>query len=179
MNWVIEALGLDFGLVKGKHTPSESKPLVKNLNVEAESGAFSYISVVGMLLYLSGHIHPDITFAAFLLCSISIHLCPKHLHELALKRTGRYLKQTSDHGMVTNSSSNVCKIDAYPYDVVMSRTTLIPHVLRVAWDSSSLCWVSCILAIKLSDRDSSIHDGSRNHSSSCLLQRAVSYHWYG
>jgi hypothetical protein len=32
MNWVIEALGLDFGLVKGKHTPSESKPLVKNLN---------------------------------------------------------------------------------------------------------------------------------------------------
>ncbi len=65
MNWVIEALGLDFGLVKGKHTPSESKPLVKNLNVEADSGAYSYNSVVGMLLYLSRHISPDITFAAF------------------------------------------------------------------------------------------------------------------
>ncbi len=50
MNWVIEALGLDFGLFKGKHTPSESKQLVKNLNSEAESGAFSYSSVVGMLL---------------------------------------------------------------------------------------------------------------------------------
>ncbi len=40
--------------------------------------------------------------------------CPKHLHELALKRIGHYLKQTSDHGMVMNPSRNVCKIDAYP-----------------------------------------------------------------
>jgi hypothetical protein len=40
--------------------------------------------------------------------------CPKHLHELALKRIGCYLKQTSDHGMAINFSSDVCKIDAYP-----------------------------------------------------------------
>ncbi len=60
---VIKALGLDNGLVKGKYTPSESKQLVKNLNSEAASGAFSYSSVMGMLLYLSGHTHPDITFA--------------------------------------------------------------------------------------------------------------------
>ncbi len=40
--------------------------------------------------------------------------CPKYLHELALKCIGRYLKQTSDHGMIMNPSSNVCKIDAYP-----------------------------------------------------------------
>jgi hypothetical protein len=39
--------------------------------------------------------------------------CPKHLHE-SLKHIGRYLKQTSDHGMVMNPSSDVCKIDAYP-----------------------------------------------------------------
>ncbi len=125
MNWVIETLGLDFGLVKGKHTPSKSKPLVKNLNVEAD--------IVSIWTHL-----PWYHFCCLLLCSISIHLCPKHLHELALKRIGCYLKQTSDHGMVTNSSSNVCKIDAYPYDVVMSRTTLIPHALKVAWDWSSL-----------------------------------------
>ena len=39
---------------------------------------------------------------------------PKHLHEFVLKRIGRYLKQTSDHEMVMNPSSNVCKIDENP-----------------------------------------------------------------
>jgi hypothetical protein len=109
---VIKALGLDNGLVKGKYTPSESKPLVKNLNGEAASGVFSYSSVVGMLLYLSGHTRPDITFAVN--CCTWYMFCPKHLHELALKHRGRYLKQTSDCGMVMNPSSDVCKIDAYP-----------------------------------------------------------------
>jgi hypothetical protein len=103
---------LDDGLVKGKYTPSESKPLVKDLNGEAASGAFSYSSVVGMLLYLSGHTRPDIIFAVN--CCAQYMFCPKHLHELALKCIGRYLKQTSDHGMVMNPSSDVCKIDAYP-----------------------------------------------------------------
>ena len=42
--------------------------------------------------------------------------CPKHLHELALKCIGCYLKQTCDRGMVMNPSSNACKIDAYPDD---------------------------------------------------------------
>ncbi len=109
---VIKAHGLDDGLVKGKYTPSESKPLVKDLNDEAASGAFSYSSVVGMLLNLSGHTCPDITFA--INCCARYMFCPKHLHELALKRIGCYLKQTSNRGMVMNPSSNVCKIDAYP-----------------------------------------------------------------
>jgi hypothetical protein len=52
---VIEALGLVDGYSKGKHTPSEAKPLVKDLDGEEAHGGFSYSSVVGMLLYMSGH----------------------------------------------------------------------------------------------------------------------------
>jgi hypothetical protein len=42
---VIKAHGLDDALVKGKYTPSVSKPLVKNINGEAASGAFSSTAV--------------------------------------------------------------------------------------------------------------------------------------
>ncbi len=52
---VITALGLDDGYAKGKHTPAESKPLVKDADGEGAHGGFSYSSNVGMLLYLSDH----------------------------------------------------------------------------------------------------------------------------
>jgi hypothetical protein len=40
--------------------------------------------------------------------------CPKHSHELTLKCIARYLKQTSEHGMIMKPSTDICKIDAYP-----------------------------------------------------------------
>ena len=52
---VIEAIRLDDGYAKGKHTPAESKPLVKDADGEGVNGGFSYSSVLGMLLYLSDH----------------------------------------------------------------------------------------------------------------------------
>ncbi len=52
---VIEALGFDDGHAKGKHTPVESKPLVKDADGEGVHGGCSYRSIVGMLLYLSRH----------------------------------------------------------------------------------------------------------------------------
>ena len=52
---VTEALGLDDGYSKGKHTPSEAKLLVKDPDGEEAHGRFSYSSNIGMLLYLSGH----------------------------------------------------------------------------------------------------------------------------
>ena len=51
---IIQALGLDDG-TRGKFSPSEFKPLVKNANRELASGVFSNSSLVSMLLYLSGH----------------------------------------------------------------------------------------------------------------------------
>jgi len=109
---VIEAVGLDDGFSKGKFTPSEAKPLTKDPDGEEARGGFSYSSVVGMLLYLSGHTRPDIAYAVN--CCARYMFCPRHSHELALKRIGRYLKQTSERGMVMNPSTDLCKIDAYP-----------------------------------------------------------------
>ena len=108
---VIEALGLDDGYAKGKKTPAESKPLVKDEDGEAASGAFSYSSVVGMLLYLSGHTRPDIAYAVN--CCARYMFAPKHSHELALKRIGRYLKNTSERGMVIQPTREL-DVDAYP-----------------------------------------------------------------
>ncbi len=52
---VVEALSLDNGYAWGKHTPAETKPLVKDEDGVAAAKGFSYSSVVRMLLYLSGH----------------------------------------------------------------------------------------------------------------------------
>jgi hypothetical protein len=52
---VIETLRLDDGYAKGKHSSAESKPLVKDEDGEGAHGGFCYSSIIGMLLYLSGH----------------------------------------------------------------------------------------------------------------------------
>ena len=82
------------------------------MNGEEAVGNFSYSSVVGMLLYLSGHSRPDIAFAVN--CCARYMFCPKKSHELALKRIGRYLKATRDKGLILNPSGDVLKIDNYP-----------------------------------------------------------------
>ncbi len=45
---VVEALGLDDGYARGKHTPAETKPLVKDEDGVAAAKGFSYSSVVGI-----------------------------------------------------------------------------------------------------------------------------------
>jgi hypothetical protein len=108
---VVEALGLDDGYARVKHTPAETKPLVKDADGAPSVEGFSYSSVVGMLLYLSGHTRPDIAYAVN--CCARYMFCPKHSHELALKRIGRYLKGTATRGMVINPTKEL-SIDAYP-----------------------------------------------------------------
>ena len=47
---VIEAVGLDDGMVKGKFTPSNQRPLVKDSDGKPSGGMFTYISVDVILL---------------------------------------------------------------------------------------------------------------------------------
>jgi hypothetical protein len=108
---IIEAMGLDIGTVNPKWMPAEAAPLVKDAEGALETGAFSYSSVVGMLLYLSGHTCPDIAYAVN--CAAWYMFYPKKSHEEALKRIGRYLKATRNSGLIINPSSGVLKIDAY------------------------------------------------------------------
>ena len=69
---VIETLGLDDGMKKGKLTPAESTPLVKNTGGEEAFGSFSYSSVIGMLLYLSGHTRSYIDYTVIFLQGICL-----------------------------------------------------------------------------------------------------------
>ena len=87
---IIEAVIQDDGMWKGKFTISEAKPLVKDENGELASGVFSYISVVGMLLYLSGHTRPYFLLAVNIFAQYMFS--PKRSHELALNRLSHYLK---------------------------------------------------------------------------------------
>ena len=108
---ILDALGLDSKLATNKWTPAESKPLTRDVDGEPCQGTFSYASVVGMMLYLSGHTRPDIAYAVN--CCARYMFAPRLVHEQALKRIGRYLKATRDKGLVLNPSGEL-KIDAYP-----------------------------------------------------------------
>ena len=89
---VIEALGLDVGTVNGKVTPAKAKLLIKDTDGEVAHDDFSYSSVVETMLYLSGHSRRNIAYAVN--CDRHHMFCPRHSHELTLKRTERYLKAT-------------------------------------------------------------------------------------
>ena len=108
---IIEALGLDMDLSNAKSTPAERKPLIKDEDGPLQQDTFNYASVVGMLLYLSGHTRPDLTYSVSQVAWFMF--APKHLHEVAIKRIGRYLIGTSDKGMILNPTTTL-NIDAYP-----------------------------------------------------------------
>ncbi|KAL3767222.1 hypothetical protein ACHAWU_003313 [Discostella pseudostelligera] len=109
-NRIISALGLN-KYSNSCQTPAEAAPLPKDVDGEAASGTINYASVVGMLLYLSGHSRPDLSFA--------VHQCarytfaPTRRHEQALLRIGHYLKGTLDKGLILNPSPEL-HLDCYP-----------------------------------------------------------------
>ena len=87
--------------------------MVKDDNGEPAIGMFRHRSIVGMLLYMCGHIRPyvDLDMDSYAWYMFS----PKFPHELVLKILEHYLKFTKDSGLVLNLNPDVCKVDAYPY----------------------------------------------------------------
>ena len=108
---IISVLGLDMTGSKMKSTPSERKPLVKDTDGPPCEESFSYASIVRMLLYLSRHNRPDITYAVN--CAARYTFCPRKMHQVAFKRIGWYLLLTRDKGMILNPSKEL-NVDAYP-----------------------------------------------------------------
>jgi hypothetical protein len=108
---IVKALGLCSSYSTAIGTPAETFPLPKDVEGEPAVGNFNYASVVGMLLYLSGHSRPDIAFA--------VHQCarytfkPTRRHEQALVRIGRYLKGTMNRGLILSPTDSP-DIDCYP-----------------------------------------------------------------
>ena len=95
---------------KKAKTPATEQRLPKDENGEPCNETFNYASVVGMLMYLAGNTRPDISFAVHQ-CARYTHF-PRHSHEVALKRIGRYLIGTRDKGLIIKPS-NEMKIDMY------------------------------------------------------------------
>ncbi len=89
----------------GKSTPAEKMPLGKDLEGEPCQESWSYPSVIGMLMYLSTNSRGEIAYA--------VHSCarfthnPKKIHEKAVKRIVRYLKQTRERGMIVQPCENL------------------------------------------------------------------------
>ena len=108
---VVEALEIHH--LPKKYTPAHKEPLVIDKDGDPPDGVYSYASVIGMLLYLSGHSRPDITFAVSQ-CARFVHNT-RRSHEIALERIGQYLKATSDEGLILNPRGDFnmeCHVDA-------------------------------------------------------------------
>eukprot|EP00804_Cyclotella_cryptica_P011602 CCRYP_020927-RA/>CCRYP_020927-RA protein AED:0.29 eAED:0.29 QI:0/0/0/0.66/0.5/0.66/3/0/467 len=108
---ITDAVGLCSSLSTPIGNPAETSPLPKDADGPPASGAFNYAAAVGMLLNLSGHSRPDISFVVHQCARYTFH--PTRCHELALIRIGRYLKGTIDKGLVMSLSPHP-RVDCYP-----------------------------------------------------------------
>jgi Reverse transcriptase (RNA-dependent DNA polymerase) len=105
---IIDAMGLEGA--NPKATPAAIGALPKDADGSPCNEDFNYASVVGMLMYLSGHSRPELGFAVHQ-CARYTH-CPKRSHEEALKHIGRYLLGTRNRGLILKPSRHL-KVDLY------------------------------------------------------------------
>ena len=111
---ILELLGNAVKDANVKHTPAEYKvSLHKDADGPARKQQWSYRSAIGMLNYLAATTRPDILCAVHSAARFSAD--PKLIHEQAVKRICRYLKGTSDKGMILcpdDSRGVDCYVDA-------------------------------------------------------------------
>jgi hypothetical protein len=88
-----------------KDTPALSTALGSDLSGSPFAHDFSYPSAIGMLMYLSSNSRPDIAFAVHQ-CARFTH-SPKASHGEALRRICRYLKGTSNQGLILRPTAEL------------------------------------------------------------------------
>jgi len=108
---IIKALGLDSKYSTSCNTPAEKAPLPRDADGPPASGTLNYASIIGMLLYLTGHSRLDCSFATNQCARYTF--APTRKHENALIQIGRYLKGTINKGLIL-SPSETLHIDCYP-----------------------------------------------------------------
>jgi hypothetical protein len=100
---VLSTLGLSEA--RPKDTPAEYGALPENKEGDPCNENWNYASVVGMMMYLASNSRPDISFAVHQ-CARFTH-SPRHSHEIALKRIGRYLLGTRTKGLIMDPSESL------------------------------------------------------------------------
>ena len=108
---IVDACGISQEYSTSIKTPAESSPLPKDPDGPPASGLLNYASIVGMLLYVSGHTRPDIAFAVHQCARHSFN--PKRSHENALKRIAKYLNGTTHKGLILDPDDSY-RLDCYP-----------------------------------------------------------------
>ena len=96
--------------MNAKRTLAEHGALLMDKDGELCNKSFNFAIVVGMLAYLSGHLRPEIEFAAHQ-CGWYAHN-PCAVHKNTLKRIRRYLMGTRNRGMIL-TPTNEMKINCY------------------------------------------------------------------
>ena len=108
----LEVIGLD-GDVNSKSTPAIKPLLWKDKLGLPRKHDWNYRQAVGMLTYMQGTSRPELAFAVHQ----AARFCndPKLIHERAIHRIGKYLKGTSDKGIIFRSDPSKgleCYVDA-------------------------------------------------------------------
>ena len=91
-------------------TPATTTPLGQCKGSTKAKEAWSYPSIVGMLLYLAMNSRPDIAYSVSQVCRFTHD--PREPHVKAVKMIVRYLKATKDRGLILKPDKSLA-LDSY------------------------------------------------------------------